>query len=164
MKKMALVLTTLLILWLIWPIHIFNSFERTIAETRNLLSVFEIENVKIVRMLDFVLGIKDQSAETYIECVAGKILMEEEQVLISQSQKLIFEIEEITKQTNDSKKEEALSAKEKEKIKKEIGLKMDEISQKIDKISAIHLKMIDFLNEKFEFILKESEKKKSTPI
>jgi len=162
MKKIALVLMTGLIFWLISPIHILASFEGMTEETRNLLSMFETQNANLVKMLDFVSGIKGQSQETYVECAAGKVLMKEERVLISQSQKLLFEIEKITKQAKNAKKEGALSAEEKEKIKKEVESKMGEISQKIGKISAIHLKVMKYLSEKFDFLLKESEKRKST--
>lgn len=164
MKKIALVLTTGLIFWLISPIYILGNSDGLIKETRNLLSMFEIQNKKLVEMLDFILVIKGQSPETYVECAACQMLMEEEQVLISQSQKLIFEIEKITKQTEDSKKEGILSAEEKEKIKKEIDSKMEEVRQKIGKISVIHLKVMNFLNEKFDFLLKDSKKVKNMPV
>jgi len=164
MKKMALILTIGLIFWLMSPAVISADFEGTIKETKNLLSMFGIQNLNLVKMLDFISGIKGQSPEIYVECAACKILMEEEKLLISQSQNLLFEIEKIIKQAKDAKKEGAFNAEEKEKIKKEIQSKMDEISQKIAKISAIHLKVMEYLSEKFDFLLKDSEKVKSTPV
>jgi hypothetical protein len=164
MKKMALILTIGLIFWLMSPAVILADFDGMIKETRNLLSMFGIQNKKLVEMLDFISRINGQGPETYVECVACKILMEEEKLLISQSQNLLFEIEKIIKQAKDAKKEGAFNAEEKEKIKKEIQSKMNEISQKIDKISAIHLKVMEYLSGKFNFLLKESEKVKRTPV
>lgn len=159
MKKKALV--AILFFCLILPIDILSNFDGVIEETRNLLVTFEVQNANLVEMLDFVLAIKNQGLETYIKCIACKILLEEERILISQSQKILSDVEEAI---TDVKKDRSPGPKEEFNQKKEIEDKLVEIRQKMGKILVIHRRVISFVNERFEFLLNEAEKTKSTPI
>ncbi|OGZ33646.1 MAG: hypothetical protein A2Y98_01800 [Candidatus Portnoybacteria bacterium RBG_19FT_COMBO_36_7] len=150
MKKIALVFLSGLVFVMILAFQGQAEFEGKMKNIRMILSFLEAQNVTMNNMINFIMEALPQNSVAFVESVAIKILLEEEQVLISKSQKLLDEIEQ-----NKEKGESGM---------KYFNTKTAELRANMAKIMNIHIKVIDSLDEKFDYLLKESAKGKETPV
>lgn len=143
MKKIALVLAMALVFWMFLPCFAQADLDEIIKDNRTLLSVLEIQNAGMDKLIIFLFQYTPENSAGFLKLAGHKALLDKEKNLISKANKLLDEIE---------------------RDKKDIDAKMTEFQQNILKIWKIHSEVLDYLNEKYNFLLREFEKGQKIPV